>query len=60
MAVNTTADWTNPIHCPFCGTELESPGAGFVDHIEESDDCKQSFDHWRENITGDLAGEWAG
>lgn len=60
MAVNTTTEWTDPVTCPFCGDELASPGAGFVDHISENADCKAGFDHWRENISGDLAGEWAG
>ncbi|ADD07051.1 uncharacterized protein Nmag_3501 [Natrialba magadii ATCC 43099] len=59
MAV-TTADWTDPIACPFCGDELASPGAGFVDHIHESATCEAEFEFWRENISDDVAGEWAG
>ena len=60
MAVNTTTDWSDPITCPFCGDELESPGVGFVDHIDENADCEVDFEHWRGNIAGDLAGEWSG
>ncbi|ELY38517.1 DUF7501 family protein [Natronorubrum tibetense] len=60
MAVNTTTDWTDPIACPFCGEKLASPGAGFVDHIDDSPDCNTEFDHWRKNVGGDLAGEWSG
>lgn len=60
MAVNTTADWSDPATCPYCGDELESAGAGFVDHVDENDPCKNEFDHWRDNIAGDLAGEWGG
>lgn len=58
MAVNTT--WTNPVTCPFCGDQLSSPGAGFVDHIERNGDCETEFEHWRSNIASDLAGEWSG
>ncbi|NGM70944.1 hypothetical protein G6M89_18370 [Natronolimnobius sp. AArcel1] len=60
MAVNGTREWTDPVTCPFCGDHLSSPGVGFVDHVNESGACKQEFDHWRENIAGDLAGEWSG
>ncbi|RQG91402.1 hypothetical protein EA462_05370 [Natrarchaeobius halalkaliphilus] len=60
MSVNTTMNWVDPVTCPFCGDELASPGAGFVDHIDENGDCERGFDHWRENIAGDLAGEWSG
>ncbi|ELY52210.1 DUF7501 family protein [Natronorubrum bangense] len=60
MAVNTTADWNDPISCPFCGDELESPGAGFVDHIDANADCEDGFEQWRSNIASDLAGEWSG
>jgi hypothetical protein len=60
MTANTSRDWINPVTCPFCGDELASPGAGFVDHIHDNADCQDGFDHWRENIAGDLAGEWAG
>ena len=60
MAVNTTRDWTDPITCPFCGDELASPGAGFVDHIDENAACEAGFEQWRENIAGDITGEWSG
>ncbi|MDQ2049029.1 hypothetical protein RBH26_00875 [Natronolimnohabitans sp. A-GB9] len=60
MAVNTTTNWSDPIACPFCGDELASPGAGFVDHIDENADCAAEFDHWRNNIAGDISGEWSG
>ena len=58
MAVNTT--WEDSATCPFCGDELASPGVGFVDHLSENDDCETEHDQWRENLAGDLAGEWAG
>ncbi|TMT86041.1 hypothetical protein E2L06_05315 [Haloterrigena sp. H1] len=60
MATNTTTNWNDPVTCPFCGDELASPGAGFVDHIDDSADCEVGFEHWRANIAGDLAGEWTG
>ncbi|RQG95847.1 DUF7501 family protein [Natrarchaeobius chitinivorans] len=60
MTATTTMNWSDPVICPFCGDELQSPGAGFIDHIRESDDCERGFEHWRENVAGDLAGEWSG
>ncbi|WP_254769193.1 DUF7501 family protein [Salinilacihabitans rarus] len=60
MAVNTTTNWSDPGTCPFCGGDLADPGAGFVDHLAESADCESSFGVWRENVAGDLAGEWSG
>lgn len=60
MPATTTTDWSDPITCPFCGDELASPGAGFVDHIHDNAECENGFEHWRENIAGDLAGEWTG
>jgi hypothetical protein len=52
--------WTDPAQCPFCETELESPGAGFVRHIETSSRCKEHFDLWRDRIRGDMRAEWSG
>lgn len=53
-------DWDSPDYCPFCGAELRDGGAGFVEHVEESDPCRRRFDEWRENIAGDVGGEWSG
>ena len=52
--------WSDPNHCPFCGIELENPGAGFVDHIGTSEDCESGFEMWRGNIAGDMGGSWSG
>ncbi|SIR87481.1 DUF7501 family protein [Natronorubrum thiooxidans] len=60
MAVNTTTNWNDLTSCPFCGDELASPGAGFIDHIDSSANCEDGFEQWRANIAGDLAGEWSG
>lgn len=56
----TTATWNDPERCPFCGDEIASPGAGFVDHVDESADCESDFDTWRDRITDDVAGGWSG
>ncbi|WP_121822951.1 DUF7501 family protein [Halostella salina] len=53
-------DWSDPDRCPFCGGALSDPGAGFVDHIEESPDCAERFDQWRDAIAGDVGSEWGG
>lgn len=58
MAATTT--WSDPTTCPFCGTELADPGAGFVAHIDETPTCETGFERWRANVADDLAGEWSG
>ena len=49
-----------PRRCPFCESELASPGAGFVRHIEESPECRDAFETWRDRVTDDMRGGWAG
>ncbi|WP_226022794.1 DUF7501 family protein [Halomicrobium salinisoli] len=56
----TATNWSDPDTCPFCGDDLVDPGAGFVDHIGESPDCEDSWSTWRDNLAGDVRGEWAG
>ncbi|MFC4548761.1 DUF7501 family protein [Halorussus sp. GCM10023401] len=58
--MSATATWNDPNHCPFCGTELADPGAGFVDHIDASDECESGFETWRSNVAGDIRGGWSG
>jgi hypothetical protein len=53
-------DWDDPDACPFCGAHLVDGGAGFVDHIAESEPCRLGFEQWRENVAGDVGGEWGG
>jgi DNA-directed RNA polymerase specialized sigma subunit len=53
-------DWDDPERCPFCGATLTDPGVGFVEHIEESETCNLGFEQWRENVAGDVGGEWSG
>lgn len=60
MSANTPTNWSDPSCCPFCGDGLASPGAGFVDHIEDSPDCEAGFDVWTDNVAGDVAGGWSG
>ena len=52
--------WNDPNHCPFCGESLPNPGAGFVDHVDETPDCETKFTMWREQITEDISGGWGG
>jgi len=49
-----------PRRCPFCESELASPGAGFVRHIDESPECRDAFETWRDRVTDDMRGGWAG
>lgn len=58
--MSASATWNDPNRCPFCETELETPGAGFVDHLGESPACEDSFETWRSNVAGDLVGGWSG
>lgn len=53
-------DWDNPDFCPFCGAALRDGGAGFVEHVEDAPDCRERFEAWRENVAGDVGGEWGG
>lgn len=53
-------EWANPDLCAFCGEELRDGGAGFMEHIETAETCEARFEAWRENITGDIGGEWSG
>lgn len=52
--------WDDPERCPFCGSLLADGGAGFIDHTDESPSCKAAFDRWREQVSGDVVGEWTG
>lgn len=52
--------WNRPDYCPFCGAELDDPGAGFIDHLKQSDECASEFETWRQAIAGDIEGEWSG
>jgi hypothetical protein len=53
-------DWDNPDFCPFCGEEVTNLGNGFMEHIEGRATCRKRFEEWRDNIMGDMEGEWGG
>lgn len=57
-----STEWDNPNYCPFCGTHLTDGGAGFMSHIDEAAfaTCRTRFSEWRENVAGDVGGEWGG
>jgi len=55
---HATATWTGTEECPFCDAELPDPGAGFIDHLDDSDGCEAGFDEWRSNLADDLRGGW--
>jgi hypothetical protein len=56
----TTETWSDPSRCPYCGATLDSPGAGFVDHLDDADDCERRHGRWRDRIDDDMRGGWAG
>ncbi|WP_458206425.1 DUF7501 family protein [Haladaptatus sp. NG-SE-30] len=56
----TTAEWNDPQQCPFCNAALDDGGWGFIVHIRENQPCNEEFEMWREQISGDMRGEWAG
>jgi len=56
----TDGTWSDPSQCPFCGTSLPSPGAGFVDHVGDNPDCESAFEDWRDRVAGDVGGTWGG
>lgn len=53
-------DWDDPNRCPFCGAALPDGGPGFIEHIGTNEGCAAEFEVWREQIAGDIAGEWTG
>ncbi|WP_435128418.1 DUF7501 family protein [Halobaculum sp. D14] len=55
-----SATWTDPNTCPFCGTELRSPGNGFVSHLDENPDCNAEFEEWRSAVSDDMTAGWSG
>jgi hypothetical protein len=52
--------WTDPTDCPFCGTALPNPGVGFIDHVEEDEECAEAYEAWRERFGDDIRGGWSG
>ena len=59
-ATSPRRTWDDPETCPFCGTHLTDGGAGFIDHVAISDGCSARFDIWRQQVAGDVGGEWSG
>ena len=55
----TTTDM-DPDQCPFCGAQLASAGAGFIDHVDEKPECEERFNTWRVRIAQDIQAGWAG
>lgn len=52
--------WNDPEVCPFCGAQIADGGPGFMAHVEVSPQCMAEFDLWREQVAGDVDGEWSG
>jgi hypothetical protein len=52
--------WDDPNRCPFCMTALDDPGAGFVEHLDDSPVCESGFETWRTSVADDMRGEWSG
>lgn len=52
--------WNDPTVCPFCGGHVADGGPGFMDHVDDSPACMAAFDVWREQVAGDVGGEWSG
>jgi hypothetical protein len=55
---HATTTWTDTGVCPFCDAEIADPGAGFIDHVDDSDDCADDFDTWRTRVADDVTGGW--
>jgi hypothetical protein len=55
-----STEWDNPDICPFCGAALRDGGAGFIEHIETAETCRERFEGWLENISGDMGSTWTG
>ena len=57
---NRPTDWSGTETCPFCGTNLPDPGAGFIEHTKGSPRCRGAFEGWRNRIADDIYAEWSG
>ncbi|HLE47546.1 MAG TPA: hypothetical protein VI818_04545 [Candidatus Thermoplasmatota archaeon] len=44
------------IRCEFCGKLLEDPMLAFMDHMDESPDCRSSWEEWRANVRREAGG----
>lgn len=55
---HATPTWSDTDTCPFCDAELPDPGAGFIDHLDDSEACESGFDDWRTNVADDIRGGW--
>lgn len=53
-------NWGCPHRCPFCNAAIESPGIGFMAHLEDSESCKRGFRIWRDHVSDDMSGGWGG
>lgn len=58
--MSASTDWSDPNQCPFCGDVLASPGNGFIDHVDENENCADRFDTWRGRISDDMHAGWSG
>jgi hypothetical protein len=52
--------WSDPNVCPFCEMVMESPEAGFMDHLKSNPSCENGFEQWRGKVGGDIRGAWSG
>lgn len=42
--------------CEFCGTSLEDPMLAFLQHLEESADCRYLWEEWKRNVRREAGG----
>jgi sarcosine oxidase delta subunit len=56
----SSPEWNGTRQCPFCQYELDNGGEAFIRHVDTNEECYEGFERWRDNVAGDMQGEWSG
>lgn len=43
-------------NCMFCDEELDDPGLGFLEHVEDNPLCRTQYENWKVNLDDDWRG----
>jgi hypothetical protein len=43
-------------HCEFCGAPLEDMMLAFMEHMDQSEVCRENWNQWRQNVRREAGG----
>ena len=43
-------------HCEFCGAPLEDMMLAFMEHMDQSETCRENWNQWRQNVRREAGG----